>query len=83
MRIWTILAATPLLAVGFSLWKCGQWAGSEENWYGDGTVQALEEHFYYALALLFFAASIVVLFLGNARFRRRIWAIVRAVASSF
>jgi hypothetical protein len=85
MRLWTILASLPVMAVGLSIWRYGQWAGSlgpgDADWCGDGTVQGLEALLSYALSLFFFAASVIVLFLGNVSFRRRVWAVIRAVVS--
>jgi hypothetical protein len=65
MRIWKLLAALPTTAIGIRMWMRSEWVGRPENFGGDGTSQALEQDFYFLLAMGCFLISAHVLLRKN------------------
>jgi len=64
MTIRTLLAPLPTPAIGMVLRRYYLWAGSAENWGGDGDCQFSDEMTYFLPACFFFTVTVFSLIRG-------------------
>lgn len=68
MRIWNLVVALVLVALGLACWRFGDWTVSDANDGMDGTCQGLQQLLAYGVALVFFAHAAFALFARKRHF---------------